>query len=474
MLFTLFYYVLYAVPLCALAAAFGLFFSGRGTGLKARLKAGRKGMPAGFLAALIIAVLYFGFYVGFQYLNSRLSASTVISLNYKEASKGLNPNKTRFNTYDILSDEVLGEVLERGGYDGLTVEELRGFLSVTPLEAGETISSETYYVSTEYVLRYHAGLKEFRMDGKKVVDLVAQVYHEQFLEAYSRKTDVLDVDFSDVDEAEYLDKPRILDAKASEIRDYMSICRREYGSFRSSSGDSFGSVDERANSFKNVTLERLESYILANGMANNKGQYISRLNYENQIKNLSYMKHLAAYRVRLDAIDQYERDMASIVLVPTRDENGEFYMGRTKIGVDNFAIEAEMYMQTAAERQADIETNNYKISRLLEAETGDVASVERLVEAAKQELSDIAASARNLLAEYDESNSSTSLLITPRGRETGQIFGFKGAGKSAAILFLSLTAVFLLRPQKGRGNQKKLPIFRLPAVRTAKKRAGGM
>ena len=63
--------------------------------------------------------------------------------------------------------------------------------------------------------------------------------------------------------------------------------------------------------------------------------------------------------MRLNAINTYERDMASIFLVPTRDEEGEFYMGRTKVGVDNFAVEAESFMESASNLQKIIETNNY-------------------------------------------------------------------------------------------------------------------
>ena len=42
------------------------------------------------------------------------SPSMLMAFNYEEASKGQNPNGTRFNESDILSDEILKKVIERG------------------------------------------------------------------------------------------------------------------------------------------------------------------------------------------------------------------------------------------------------------------------------------------------------------------------------------------------------------------------
>ncbi len=46
---------------------------------------------------------------------------------------------------------------------------------------------------------------------------------------------------------------------------------------------------------------------------------------------------MAAYDVRLEAINLLHEQMARVVLVPSTDMGHELYMSRTKIGVDNFA-----------------------------------------------------------------------------------------------------------------------------------------
>ena len=134
-------------------------------------------------------------------MRSWTEASTVIGFNYKEASQGLNPNSTRFNTYDIISDEVLEEVIQRLATE-MSARQLRSTLSVYPLAAGSELSAEQYYVSTEYVLTYTASPKSIRLNPRETVDMVAEVYEEQFNETYGHKTDVLDVDHSLIDKVD--------------------------------------------------------------------------------------------------------------------------------------------------------------------------------------------------------------------------------------------------------------------------------
>ena len=48
-----------------------------------------------------------------HYFKSADSATASISFNYSEAALGMNPNKTRFNAYEIVSDEVMERAIRR-------------------------------------------------------------------------------------------------------------------------------------------------------------------------------------------------------------------------------------------------------------------------------------------------------------------------------------------------------------------------
>ena len=65
-----------------------------------------------------------------HYFKSADSATASISFNYSEAALGMNPNKTRFNAYEIVSDEVMERAIRRVGLqDSLTASQLAVSLS---------------------------------------------------------------------------------------------------------------------------------------------------------------------------------------------------------------------------------------------------------------------------------------------------------------------------------------------------------
>ena len=53
-----------------------------------------------------------------HYVESGIWSSANISFNYSEASLGLSPNKTRFNAYEIVSEEVMQRAIEKVGLQG--------------------------------------------------------------------------------------------------------------------------------------------------------------------------------------------------------------------------------------------------------------------------------------------------------------------------------------------------------------------
>ena len=167
--------------------------------------------------------------------------------------------------------------------------------------------------------------------------------------------------------------------------------------------ESFDSIRDKARNFRDVSLERYKAYVLKYGISRDSGQYISRLNYENRLENMDYMKNLAAYRVRLAAIERYEGDITRAVLVPTRDENGEFYQSRTKIGTDYFANEADRHLDYATTNQLHIETNNYYIECLLAAQ-GNAShrqKADEMIESLKQEILTISQLAQATVEDFD-------------------------------------------------------------------------
>ena len=68
---------------------------------------------------IVVCILLAALRCTAQYQDSSRVASAQMTLNYSEASQGLNPNRTRFTTTDLTSDEVLQSTLYNAGREQL-------------------------------------------------------------------------------------------------------------------------------------------------------------------------------------------------------------------------------------------------------------------------------------------------------------------------------------------------------------------
>ena len=101
------------------------------------------------LAAL--GALFFVVCLAAQVAAAIWAPEMLMVFNYEEAARGQNPNVTRFNESNILSEGILEQVIQRGGLE-LSAEQLSGCLSIsTPLDAEKLdVSQESdLKISTE-------------------------------------------------------------------------------------------------------------------------------------------------------------------------------------------------------------------------------------------------------------------------------------------------------------------------------------
>ena len=56
----------------------------------------------------------------------------------------------------------------------------------------------------------------------------------------------------------------------------------------------------------------------------------------------------------------YSEEMTRVVLVPTWDQAGKYYMGRTKVGIDELSVMATNFSDYVATNEKEImDTNSY-------------------------------------------------------------------------------------------------------------------
>ena len=88
------------------------------------------------------------------------------------------------------------------------------------------------------------------------------------------------------------------------------------------------------------------------------------LDYKIRMDNLMHDKMMAAYDEDNKGIQMYDAAMSAAVMIPTQDQTMNYYMSRTKTGMDEMAVHADAQLAGAAERMEQIEYNSYLAGKL--------------------------------------------------------------------------------------------------------------
>ena len=131
----------------------------------------------------------------------------------------------------------------------------------------------------------------------------------------------------------------------------------------------------------------------------------------------------------------YDAFMTSFVLIPTYDVDDEFYMSRTKVGVDYFAEEAKEELASATKLGEEMEHNAYASAQVGGA-GGNTASREQAdqrIDELTAELTRLSAQCRELCGAYVKEKRDGYIQVS-----------FTGPSSSdEALRALPLTALFV-------------------------------
>lgn len=387
---------------------------------KSKAKAEFKKLKIFRLSALVFAVVICLTYTLASYFDTSKQASAVIGLNYAEASFGQNSNGTRYNMSEIICDDVLERVIKKGGFEGVTASDLKSCLSVTPLTQGNSYSKENYHISTEFNITYQANKKTQKYSSDTVVQLLCNSYRDYYFDKYVND---FQIQFDDLAKQtkglDYIDAVTLLGNKANRILNYLYGLREKNSSFISDSGATFASVAAKVDTLSSTQINgSLYSYILQNGVSSNSSRLISRFNYINSQSKFEKKKLDKSYSITNNAISKYDKDMARIVLVPTWDDDGQYYMGRTKIGIDTLSVQSVDYSNDIASVEKEIRDNNLKLAKFKAAKGNTLKNrkyVSQLISDTAKSIEKLAEEARLIGQEYysNQMNQCISATVYP-------------------------------------------------------------
>ena len=424
--------------------------------LQSAFEAFRKRKYLVLTAFLIIALVL----CGVQYLmNTCSTASIVLSLDYEEASKGLAPNGTRFSIYEIRSSEVMGRLIGYAGLEGkITPEELSECISVKATH-DKTVSVSENYISTSFVIKFTGKGAVRDRSAEDMLSLLCKTYREYFVEHYGFNHSILsfaidDLKFND----EYVMTVDLLELKCGQLEKYVQLRNRESKNYRDpGTGLTFSALEQRAKNLCTYDIAKARSYIIENGIVNDRFSLNTMLNYKIRMDRLMYDKMIAAYDEDNEGIRQYDTAMSAIVMIPTQDQTMQYYMSRTKTGMDNMALHANMQLTGATERLERIEYNTYLTEKLKTSGSDSVQKekADAMLDEIQTSLEKLAADIQTVDSSYTSTKARNYLSFSDDGTGFAERSGLIGSLLLAALILAAAFICVFLRTFFSKKKEKE-------------------
>ena len=363
-------------------------------------------------------------------------ASTTMSLNYEESVTGKTPNGARFSESEFLTQEYLEAILQATGLqDDLTTADLADCISISPTTSRIVTKEDDYYISSSYYLSVKL---PWTLWGKITVqdflDEICRVYLKRFTADYRVNATSLDID-DDYSDMDYEEIGSYFSMMIDRVNNYLTVRNDQDGSYLSASGQSYSAIKKQVQNLQGYTLREYQSYIWEKGVAKDNARCIDDLNELNRTLRWDEMSDSQKSAIYMTILDNYNNKMVSSVLIPTYDNDGAFYMSRTKIGIDDLALQANELLSSAVEAQKSIATNNSKVMALEQpTESHEVQTAQAMVDNITRQLADIVSATRELDADCYAQRIRSYLVFSEPQRSFMQRYNVKRSVMLAALV----------------------------------------
>lgn len=290
-------------------------------------------LKALFIPWLLAAILTGVASTGIHFFSAEVDAVTAtVSFHYVGIENGLDPNGCDFDKDDIASPQIISAALEAEGLPAELLEPIQDSIYIDSVVSTNAINSiinhdsifasdsvswvlnisDTSYYPTRFVVSLNYSQTDLTgSQAASLLNTMLEKYSEYFLEIYGYNESVgsqlTSVDFENYD---YLIALDMLSSDLTSLEAYIKdLDDNDTTDFRSEeSGFSFSDLSDSANLIRTVDIDTLTSYVLNNGVINDKGSILSYYNY--RINNLKRYNKIYEYRLEetINSIAAYQKD----------------------------------------------------------------------------------------------------------------------------------------------------------------------
>lgn len=407
-----------------------------------------------FLGLMIFSVVFVAAFCACSYANSFRTASAVLSFRYPNASDGLYPNGTYFNAYNILTPEVIEAGIRNAGLEGrVDPFNLMDEITIRPM-------SDASLITTQYVLTYDVGKDDDlgAVSAEGLLDSVLYAYIDHFHETYSNDQIALNLDETNAAGMEYIDLVDYYDETLIRLQKYIRTQQDNNKDFVSDDGTSFQDLLNIIEQYRLTALTEIRSIITERGVTNERAVYTRRLNY--RIWNLtnSYDYNRKLQQLYKTILQDYEARLTSVVFIPSLDSERKFYMSKTKVGIDIYALNATDYEESAEEIHRQIKQTERYISKIVDSENTRTTRestyrVYAMIAQLKEQLNDTMNKIRLVEKEFSQYKNHNYVTTRALTRSFRNRSGAKKAVVLAAALDAVIVAIPVIRSRSKKGKE---------------------
>lgn len=369
--------------------------------------------------ALIFALLF----TGYSVFNTYYCESQLLSFIYPNSEKGQYPDGTRFNIYEIFSDEVLQATVtqynEQSGHTPINVSDLVSALTLTEylspgilekVQQARNLGQDYTYFVNEYVISCQPIHKlNFKspqtlfgiipvVDSEKLLDILYANYSLFFMQEHTEMNIIPRIDQTlRYESYDYIEIANLFEDRIAMYENYLHVKQSENGSFRSESTKmTFNDLIARFQSFDTVHVKNFKSFVSSSRLAKNPTELINKLKAENEMLTVTYEKTKGEADISKKAMYQYDHTFEeNIVITGVNDEVG-LYQLRPKTAYDTITKRA-LNTEVDAENTAKDIAENEKLIAEYEETKMTPQERERLTAIADQMVLELEAQNRELV-----------------------------------------------------------------------------
>lgn len=251
-------------------------------------------------SVVLLVAMMFTFY---QMQESK-SAKTIVSFNFEGIEEHLNPDKSKFDPYQIATPYILNDVINKLSLEGkISPNTIRSLVEMSPIIPNSILEKEKFmmekkgetveFFPNEYVLTVHSSAKH-HVNGqlaRKIADQIVLSYRDYFNEEYIVQKPVVNKFTTfDASEYDYADTSVIIHAQLEELKAYDLALSELNPDFRSKrTGLTFYEIIQLLNNTDRVDINKLDSMISAYKLTKDNSKLI--LYYEYLVEELTNKKN---------------------------------------------------------------------------------------------------------------------------------------------------------------------------------------